>query len=267
MRSKIVTAIVIICLLGVGVWYLNREGDQADSNSESIWYTTADIVEAIEQTGVVLEADSDFNPRDYQLAGINPTIYAINNSINHLWLYIFDDINERDEVASDGWLQHWDQPITQRLQTRNVLILQDGIAGQTTINNLINRQMNDLKSQVFGGTSDNWQVRHNLDYYRNEIRADSGKIYLDQAAIVGDEIKYLGPDLGIDQQVVTIKIQLANGSINYNYNPSFFDLKADRYYPIGYNRTIFDADPTQPLTCKISWNGNEEIMDLEPINQ
>ncbi len=266
MKRKIFAVAITICLLGVGAWYLNQDqGDgQLDSNPESVWYTTTDIVEAIEQTGVVLEADSDLNPDDYQLGGVKPTVYTINKPIDHLWVYVFDDIKDRDAVVVNGVIPYSNEPIIQKLQTRNVMILQTGMAEKNGVYQAINVNLNNIQTAVFGATSEDWDARFTLEYYDNEIVDQNGITYQDRYAKDLCEVRFIGEDPN-DQVEVEMEINGPTG--NYSYQGIPIDTDGDSYRNLGSSWGFhFFGDLDQPITWDFSWNNNQETLVLSRMD-
>ncbi len=260
MKNKVIAIIVIVLLAVAGAAYLSRPDSNQASIPKSGWYNTEDIVAEIMASGVALNYDYDLDPSEYRIGEVEPTIYDINDTEDNLFIYIFDNMVGRNTSVS-SFNETFATSINQTLQSRNAVILQTGDTAAETIFQAVTFNLNDGSTRIYEACSDNWQVVYIMEYYSNEIADESGTVYDDQYTRATYGIKYVG-DLNalVDDEIVVVDIDAVNFSVHAPLEAS--TMKDEDYYIFGGHIEFFLDNLNKQITCKVSWNGNEESMDM-----
>ncbi|MDD3028440.1 MAG: hypothetical protein PHI41_10400 [Erysipelotrichaceae bacterium] len=262
MKKKVMAIILVVLIVGAGVLSLNRPDSNQATTLKLGWYTTDDIVAEILANGVSLHHEDDLDPGEYQIWGIEPAIYDINGSDDNLFIYIFANMIDRNESGYHFVTGQLDSiSITQTLQSRNAVILQTGDTAEDSIFKAVTYDLNEGHTRVYESFNDNWQVVCILEYYANEIAGKTGETYDDQYLRATYGIRYVG-DEGhlVDDEIVNVEVDTFTGSIKALLEVG--NLIDNDYYIFGRHSEYRINNLDNNITCKVTWNGNEETMAM-----
>lgn len=228
----------------------------------------------------LLEKDSSKNPSNYAIGGVKPGIFRFKESDGTLYIYIFDNLNERynkynhwessgsDKVEFDGWVNAY--------HSKNASIFLEAPFGDgntldsnetsqfskltTIISDTVFLYLNDGKTIVYNGESEHWRGTYTLKYYNNPIEDENGTLHMDNYSWDASQLAYLGDD---PENV---------GNISYKYDrtggggegtgANLNDEGGVNLGSSGGNGA--GSTPPQEVTFSVMWNGQKESFNLKP---
>jgi len=148
-------------------------------SDNSAWLTENEIVDTFAAHDLALEKDRSKNPSDYAIGGIEPGIFRLKEYDETLYLYIFDNMDERnDKVKPWRWQFdgsdeiEFDGSVTAN-DSKNASIILEAPFGngdildsnkfiefgklKTLISDTVFRYLNDGKTVVYNGVSEHWR--------------------------------------------------------------------------------------------------------------
>lgn len=247
---------------------------------DSAWLTETEIIDTLDAHDLALEKDNSKNPSDYAIGGIKPGIFKLKESDGTLYIYVFDNLNERynqynhwesdssGEVEFDGWVNAY--------QSKNASIFLEAPFGDgntldsnetsefskltTVIFDSVFLYLNDGKTSVYHGESEHWRGTYTLKYYNNPIEDANGKLHMDNYGWDASQLAYLGDD---PKNVgnISYKYDRAGGGGEGN-GANLNDEGVVNLGGSGGNGA--GSTPPQEVTFTVIWNGQEEIFVLRP---
>lgn len=288
MKNLIICVICVFIMLALsGCTRIGNPAGQANrdfpvsESTDSTFQLTAlltlkDINAAISREGLQFSNSQDEDLFKYQINGITPVAYSINESSHALLVYIFESIPIRQEAMRDGLDSV--QPLLQRDENdlpiphamKNVLLIDRvkiGYMGMmdsadSHVSAVIKKivfNLNDAQQLVFADQGNNWDAQYIVDYYQHWYKDDKDTIRVDQSVNGSCEVKYIGsnPD-SLSRVEYTFEVPGGRGSGNLTITKSeqgyYFNIK---------NRS--SSYPSADSICKltINWHGQEETLQLK----
>ncbi|WP_423055418.1 M56 family metallopeptidase [Acetobacterium carbinolicum] len=266
-----VVAAAVIILIGTMIGLLTNPSDT------SAWLTEKEIVNTLSAHNLAMAKDDNKNPADYAIGGIEPGIFQLKAYDDTIYIYIFDNIDERyansnpwgfDDNEFDGSINTY--------HSKNASIVLEAPFGNgdlleatessefrtlaTVISDTIFLYLNDGKTVVYHGESEHWVGTYTLKYYNNPIEDENSSQYLDNYGWGTSQLAYRGDD---PERV---------GSISYKYDRTGaggegtgLRVNDEGIVNLGGssgNGAI--SNPPQEVTITVMWNDQEESLVLQP---
>lgn len=264
----VVTGIVaLIALITIGVL-----GYKIGEDAENGVLTLKTIVKTLEKEGLSIEKDKSKSPDEYDLSGVKPSIYTVEDSKDTLLIYVFDSFREKEKILDETDRFNNNYSMEEfSYNAKNSLIV--FIPNETPGNeeefkalgdklNLISettfKYLNNGKERVYKGESENWQGTFTMKYYEQWFKDEVG-IQYDSYSTDYPVIKYKGEDLD-NVGTIDIEYETANGG----GHSTGLNLDKDGYAKAGSfggNGSILAED--NDITFIIKWNGKEERIVLK----
>lgn len=276
-KPKFFVLAAVVIILAVIIIGLIR--NPADS---SAWLTENEIINTFNAQDLGLVKDSSKDPSNYAIGGIKPGIFRLKDYDATLYIYIFDNLNERynkynhwesggsDKVEFDGWVNTY--------HSKNASIFLEAPFGDgntldsnetsefskltTIISDTVFLYLNDGKTIVYHGESEHWRGTYTLKYYNNPIKDgdENGKLYMDNYYWDTSQLAYLGDD----PETV--------GNISYNYDRTGSSGEGNGLsinnegivHLGGGGGNDAGSTPPQDVTFSVIWNGQKESFVLQP---
>jgi len=207
-RYVVVLILAFIALVSVGLLTNPFDG--------SVWLTEKEIVKTFKSDGLVLVKDQEKDPSDYLLGGIAPGIYKPVDYDAIMYIYIFENLNERKEITQSspmyGFNNRLDDSITNSYFSKNALIVLE--VPSEFLNSLeyseflevasVYKEMNDIVSEsvlldlnegeiaVYKGESQHWTGTYTYSYYNLPIEDEDGRLQMDAYFWDGGQLSYNG---------------------------------------------------------------------------
>lgn len=248
----------------------------------SAWLTENEIVNTFNTHDLALVKDSSKNPADYAIGGFKPGIFRLKEYDGTVYIYIFDNLNERydkynhwefdasDKTEFDGWVDAY--------HSKNASIFLEAPFGDgntldsnetsefsklaTAISDTVFLYLNEGQIIVYHGESAHWRGTYTLKYYNNPIKDEdeNGKLYMDNYSWDTSQLAYLGDD----PETV--------GNISYNYDRTGsggegngLSLNNEGIVNLGGGGgNGAGSTPPQDVTFTVLWNGQKESLVLQP---
>jgi hypothetical protein len=241
----------------------------------SAWLTEKEIVNTFNAHNLALEKDNRKTPAAYAIDGIEPGIFRLKEYDGTLYIYIFGNLNERSDkydqwklaesnkTEFDGWSNAYhsknativlEVPVPDTDDYSKISKLENIIADTVFLH------LNEGKTIVYHGESENWRGTYTLKYYNNPIEDENGRLYMDNYGWETSQLTYLGGDL-------------ANvGNISYKYDRAgsggegtglrINDKGIVNLAGSSGNGAI--SNPPQEVTITVMWNDQKESLVLRP---
>ena len=242
---------------------------------DSAWLTETEIIDTLGAHDLALEKDTSKNPSDYAIDGIKPGIFKLKESDGILYIYVFDNLNERynqynhwesdcsGEVEFDGWINVYQSKnasifLEEPFPDANDYIETSKLA--TIISDAVFLYLNDGKTIVYYGESEHWRGTYTLKYFNNPIEDANGKLHMDNYGWDASQLAYRG-DNPEDVGNISYKYDRAGGG----GEGTGANLNADGVVNLGGSGSNgASSTPPQDVTFTVIWNGQEENFVLQP---
>jgi|LGOV01.1.fsa_nt_gb beta-lactamase regulating signal transducer with metallopeptidase domain len=265
-----VIVIVVILLAATMIGLITNPFD------DSPWLTANEIVNTFEAHDLALEKDNNKNPSDYALQGVEPGIFQFKEYDGSLYIYIFDDLNERKDK-----INHWefaesdkiefDEWITTYASKNASILLEASSFGDgkildynvyTKYNNLASSisdtvflYLNDGKTVVYNGQNEHWRGTYRIKYYNNPITDKNGILHMDTDSWHTSQLTYTSDN---PENI---------GDISYEYNSggsgNGLRINDEGIVYLGGSSGGGSSLPSE-VTITVMWNGQEETLILKP---
>ena len=247
-------------------------GYKIGEDAENGVITLKTIVKTLEKEGLSLEKDKSKSPDEYDLSGVKPSIYTVEDSKDTLLIYVFDSFREKQKILdeTDKYNNYFSMEEF-KYHAKNSLIvfipneIPENEEEFKAIENKLNliyettfKYLNNGKERVYKGESENWEGTFTMEYYENWFKDEEGTKY-DSYNEKYPMIKYKGSDL---DEVGTIDFEYK--TINGGGESTGLTIDKDGYVKAGGssgNGTILSEDTE--ITFIIKWNGKEERIVLK----
>lgn len=268
----IAAAIVILAVIIVALI--------ANPADNSAWLTEKEIVDTFGAHELALQKDNNKNPADYAIGGIEPGIFSLKEYDGTLYIFIFDNLDERYDKYShwefaesnkaefDGWVNTYhskNASIVVEAPFGDGNILDSNESGEfsklaTDISDTVFLYLNNGKTVVYHGESEHWRGTYKLKYYNNPIADENGSLYTDSYGWETSQLAYLGDD---PENVGSISYQYERtGSGGEGTGLSMNDEGIVNLGGGSGNGAL--SNPPQAVTITVMWNGQEERLVLQP---
>jgi beta-lactamase regulating signal transducer with metallopeptidase domain len=261
-----VIVIVVILLIVIIVGLITNPLDK------SMWLNENEIVATFESHDLALEEDNSKNPSDYAIGGTKPGIYKLKGNERTLYIYIFDNLNER-YIKYNHWLGSesvFDGMINTSYSKNAAIIFErpfldadkyfetDTLA--SSISDTVFLYLNDGKTIVYHGHSKNWSGTYTLKYYNNPITDQNGTLYMDNYGWGIYQLEYIGDN---PKSIINVSVDYnRDGNHNEKTGLNLNDEEIVTFGNSGGNGTM--SDPPLDLTFTVMWNSQEETFVLKP---
>ncbi len=263
----IAAVVVILAVIIVGL----KKTPVADS----AWLTENEIIDTFNAHDLALEKDSSKNSSDYTIGGIKPGIFRLKEYDATLYIYIFDNLNERynkynhwesdysDKDEFDGWVNTYhsknasiflEEPFPGSYDYINISKL------ESIVSDVVFLYLNEGKTIVYHGESEHWRGTYTLKYYNNPIEDENGTLHMDNYSWDASQLAYLGDD---PKNVgnISYKYDRTGGGgegTGANLNDAgFVNLSGSGGNGAG-------STPPQEVTFTVKWNDQKESFVLQP---
>lgn len=245
--------------------------------------TIEDVRLAFEQGDLTLIENKESKPADCGINTVIPTIFSVKDSNQVLYVYVFADIAERIKVVWEGGhLTKYSPPafvtvpegyLSDTFTVRNVLIVDlldvrnassippDEIQVTKAIGNAVN-SLNNSQTMVFAAQSQHWDAQYLVEYYQHWYKDSSGMARADLYSLGKWSVKFIGPN---PESIQSIKHSYKTPTGGGNGH-SKVQKDGDYYYlRLGENGSEGYPISNGVYTLTITWDGQEETLDLKPI--
>lgn len=259
--------VVLIAFITIGILSY-KIGEDAKKDV----LTLKTIVKIFEKEGLSLEIDKSKSPDEYDLGGIKPSIFSIEDSRDTLLIYVFDSFREKEKILdeTDKFDNHYSlEEFPYHAKNSLIVFIPNEIPGNEeefkAIGDKLNlisettfKYLNNGKERVYKGESENWEGTVTMKYYENWFKDEVG-IQYDSYYTNYPMIKYKVSDLD-DVGSIDFEYKTANGG----GQSTGLTIDKDGYVKAGAsggNGTILSED--NEITFIIKWNGKEERIVLK----
>ena len=259
--------VVLIAFITIGVLSY-KIGEDAKKDV----LTLKTIVKVFEKEGLSLEEDKSKAPDEYDLGGIKPSIFTLEDSKDILLIYVFDSFREKEKIleTTDRFKNRYSMEEVSYSAKNSLIVFipyeipktEEGFKNIGEKLKLISettfKYLNNGKERIYKGESENWEGTFTLKYYEHWFEDEESTQY-DSYNTTYPMIKYKMSDL---DEV---------GPIDFEYETTFsggkstgLTLDEDGSVKAGSSGGNGAMPPeNNDITFIIKWNGKEENIVLK----
>ncbi|GAA0180894.1 hypothetical protein SH2C18_35120 [Clostridium sediminicola] len=267
----LITAVALI-FVAIVIGVLNYNTDEIPKND---LLTQKTIIKTLKKHGVSLKEDRSKSSNDFELSGVKPAIFSVDNGKGTLLVYTFKSIGERKDIISnsgkyDNQFSLFEIPL--KAKNAYLVYIVSAPENPTTeewksmaepihlISNTVFKYLNDGKEIIFKGESESWEGTFTLKYYKHWWHNEKGMLKIECHSEELPEIQYKMTDItDVGPIIGEYKTTSGGGSI------TGATLDKDGYLNLGHgssNGAIHNIE--KDIFFTIKWNGKEENIILKP---
>lgn len=282
--------VIILTLPGCSVPFADKEKSEAvrpSAEKNRVQYaepiSIMDVIDSLEGEGLQLDNNTDINPVDYEIDGINPVIYSADDGGQYLLVYDYQSIEQRkkagwtggykstflsskDFMKNDNWYEL-------ACTIRNILILHELDMEKYGPDDLETDQvipaikktflnLNDVQTMVFADQGSNFEATVTVKYYKHWYQEDQGKLGLDQYANQQWQAVYLGND---PESIRDLSYEYEDSSGGGGSSTHAFLKQIGANYGFTFDRDDGIPATEDVYTITFRWDGQEETLELTAV--
>lgn len=264
----ITVAVAIVVAIAIGtIGYKIGEKPKNDI------LTLKTIVKTFEKQGMVLKEDSSKSPDEFELSGVKPAVFAIDDKKGTLLVYTFKSFVERkDIVEKSNKFNNLFSLQEYSLNAKNTRLVYLSEQNPTTeeemksigetrvlISDIVFKYLNDGKVLIYKGESTSWEGTFTVKYYEHWWKDEKGTLHYDAYNESSPLVKYKMTDI------------TSVGSIDFEYKTTSgggastgSSLDKEGYSRMGKSGgTGAMHSENEDITFTIKWNGKKENIILK----
>lgn len=274
MNKRILIIVLIICLGGLGFIIWNFVGNDQSSGD---YYKAEHIVDALENAGLTMEISMEDDSNDYFMGGISPVIYNLESSDNKLLIYVYPTFDQLDDPLDAPEIIQENSGLLFPVKTQNVILgiyrpINDYevIDGESLtfaeisqiVYDTVFEDLNNGKTVIYQASNDSWTCQFTLSYYQNSLDDGEGEVYEDNYFDAEHVVIYTGENQD-ELGDFTAEFHANLGSSTYTVSGNTLDDNGYRLLGKAGGQEYFDL--SVPITCNLTWAGNEDTLELVAV--
>lgn len=262
-----ISILALIAFITIGIL-----GYKIGEDAKKDVLTLNTIVKVFEKEGLKLKADKSKSPDEYDLGGIKPSIFTVEDSKDKLLIYVFDSFREKEKILETT--DRFKDPFNREefsYKAKNSLIVfipdessktEEGfkVIGEKleVISNATFKYLNNGKEIIYKGESESWEGTFTMKYYEHWFEDEESTQY-DNYSTNYPVIKYKGSDLeNVGPIDLEYKTTFSGGQSIGNTPDKDGFVKAGSSSGNGAMH-----DKNSDITFIIKWDGKEESIILK----